>query len=253
MSLSGRAGAKAVLVEADDRGLPFGVVAAKIRPPAPRPGRLENGARQPAASGPVRPGGLGRRARRVRQDHAARPMGRRATIARFAWVSLDRRDNDPVVLLAARRGGDQRDRAGRPTRRSTRSPPPGASIWSTGPPRVAAMVAAADECVLVLDDAHDGDRKRLRRGAGAPGRPRPGRLDSSSLSSRVESALVTKLRSADAQLLEIGANGPRAHAPRGRAAPTQRRRTPLGRGASPTLIEQDRGLGRPRSIWRRCR
>ena len=68
MSLSGRAGAKTVLVEADDAALPFGVVAAKIRPPLPRPGAVSRTAlvnrlragRSARAVSVVAPGGYGK-------------------------------------------------------------------------------------------------------------------------------------------------------------------------------------------------
>jgi hypothetical protein len=59
------------------------------------------GDRAPAVAGGAavrRPGGVCRRPARLRQDHPAGP-GERARRPRVAGVSLDRRDNDPVVLV----------------------------------------------------------------------------------------------------------------------------------------------------------
>ena len=103
MSLSGRAGAKAVLVEADVVELPFGVVAAKIRPPVLRPGVVSRTAlvnrlradRSARVVSVVAPGGYGKTT--LLAQWAARDD------RPFAWISLDRRDNDPVVLLRHRR------------------------------------------------------------------------------------------------------------------------------------------------------
>ncbi len=202
MSLSGRAGAKAVLIEADDRGLPFGVVAAKIRPPILRPGvvsrtalvnRLRAG-RCARAVSVVAPGGYGKTtllAQWATRDD--RP---------FAWISLDRRDNDPVVLLRHVAAAINEIIPVDP-RLLDALAAPGGSIWTTVVPRVAALVAAADDCVLVLDDTHEVREPDSAELLAMLADHVP---DGSSLvlSSRVESVLVTKLRSATT-LLEIGA------------------------------------------------
>ncbi|HEX4526431.1 MAG TPA: hypothetical protein VH108_06780 [Gaiellaceae bacterium] len=202
MSLSGCAGAKAVLVEADDRGLPFGVVAAKISPPVLRPGvvsrtalvnRLRAG-RSARAVSVVAPGGYGKTtllAQWATRDD--RP---------FAWISLDRRDNDPIVLLRHVAAALNEIFVVDP-RLLDALANPGDSIWSTVVPRVAAVVAAAEDCVLVLDDTHEiCERDSAEVLAILAEHVHEG--SALVLSSRVESALVTRLRSGGA-LLEIGA------------------------------------------------
>ena len=96
---SRRAGAKAVLVEADDYALPFEIVTAKIRAPESAPGAISRTAlvnrlradRSPRVISVVAPG-------RLWQDPLLAQWAARDD-RRFAWLSLDRRDNDPVVLL----------------------------------------------------------------------------------------------------------------------------------------------------------
>jgi LuxR family maltose regulon positive regulatory protein len=72
----------------------------------------------------------------------------------FAWLSLDRRDNDPVVLLsyvaeALNGDGSIKD----PVFKALRAP--GGSLWTNGLPRLGAALAAREEpVVLVLDDVH---------------------------------------------------------------------------------------------------
>ncbi len=203
MALSGRAGAKTVLVEADDAALPFGVVAAKIRPPLLRPGAVSRTAlvnrlragRSARAVSVVAPGGYGKTT--LLAQWAARDD------RPFAWVSLDRRDNDPVVLLRHVAAAideivpvDPRllDALGAPND----------SIWTSVLPRVAALVAAADECVLVLDDTHEVQSEDSAEVLAILAEHVP---DGSALvlASRVESKLVTRLRSTST-LLEIGAS-----------------------------------------------
>jgi LuxR family maltose regulon positive regulatory protein len=71
----------------------------------------------------------------------------------FAWVSIDSRDNDPVILLrhiaVAVAGTGPIDPAVLPALRS-----PGRAIWRVGLPRLAAAIAALPRpFVLVLDEA----------------------------------------------------------------------------------------------------
>ncbi len=203
MSISGRAGAKTVLVEADDRAVPFEVVAAKIRPPLRRQGvvsrtalvnRLRAGRASRAVS-VVAPGGYGKTT--LLAQWAERD-GRS-----FAWVSLDRRDNDPVVLLRHVTAAINEITPVEP-RLLAALAGSSASIWTTVLPRVAALVAAADDCVFVLDDTHEVQQQDSSEVLAILAEHVP---DGSALvlSSRAESALVTRLRSAGG-LLEIGAD-----------------------------------------------
>ena len=72
---------------------------------------------------------------------------------RFAWVTLDDRDNDPVVLLRHIAAALAREE---PLERSLvqalRSPTP--TIWAAAVPRLAAELAARGPNVVVLDDAN---------------------------------------------------------------------------------------------------
>jgi LuxR family maltose regulon positive regulatory protein len=72
---------------------------------------------------------------------------------RFAWVTIDDRDNDPVVLLRHIAAALAREE---PLERSVvdalRSPRP--TIWAAAVPRLAAELAARGPIVLVLDDAN---------------------------------------------------------------------------------------------------
>jgi LuxR family transcriptional regulator, maltose regulon positive regulatory protein len=70
---------------------------------------------------------------------------------RFSWVSIDDRDNDPVVLLRHIAAALDRDKPLEPrVIASLRSPGP--SIWTSAVPRIAAALAARGPLVLVLDD-----------------------------------------------------------------------------------------------------
>ena len=73
----------------------------------------------------------------------------------FAWVSLDHRDNDPVVLLtyvAEALNADSMLDPGVLTALTG----PGDSLWAHGLPRlVSALAARAEPLVLVLDDVHE--------------------------------------------------------------------------------------------------
>jgi LuxR family maltose regulon positive regulatory protein len=72
---------------------------------------------------------------------------------RFAWVTVDDRDNDPVVLLRHIAAALAREE---PLEHSVvealRSPRP--TIWASAVPRLAAELAARSPIVLVLDDAN---------------------------------------------------------------------------------------------------
>ncbi|HET7555200.1 MAG TPA: LuxR C-terminal-related transcriptional regulator [Gaiellaceae bacterium] len=72
---------------------------------------------------------------------------------RFAWVTVDDRDNDPVVLLRHIAAALAREE---PLEQSVvdalRSPRP--TIWAAAVPRLAAELAARSPIVLVLDDAN---------------------------------------------------------------------------------------------------
>lgn len=193
---------KAVLVEADDPELPFGVVAAKIRPPILRPGVVSRtalvnrlrAARDARVVSVVAPGGYGKTI--LLAQWAARDD------RSFAWVSLDRRDNDPVVLLRHIAAALDEIVPVDP-RLLAALASPGVSIWTTVVPRIAALIAAAEDCVLVLDDTHEVHERDSAEVLGILAEHVP---EGSALviSSRVESSLVTRLRSR-APLLEIGA------------------------------------------------
>ena len=202
MSLSGRAGAKTVLVEADDAALPFGVVSAKVRPPLPRPGVVS----RTALVNRLRAG----RSSRVVSVVAPAGYGKTTLLAQwavrddrpFAWVSVDRRDNDPVVSLRHVAAAINEIIPVDPRLLDSLAAPNG-SLWTSVLPRVAALVAAADDCVLVLDDTHEVQSEDSAEVLSILAEHVP---DGSAfvLSSRVESVLVTRLRSTST-LLEIGA------------------------------------------------
>src|SRR5262249_41975020 len=70
---------------------------------------------------------------------------------RFAWVTVDERDNDPVVLLRHTAAALAREE---PLHKSLvdalKAPRP--TIWAAAVPRLAAELAARAPLVLVLDD-----------------------------------------------------------------------------------------------------
>ena len=148
-----RAGARAVLVEPVADALPFDVVQSKLCPPAAPPGAvsrtaLVNRLRADLAAravSVVAPGGYGKTT--LLAQWAARDD------RQFAWITLDRRDNDPIVLLqhlaAAVNGLAPID--GRALKALASAKP---SYWTTVVPRIASALAAADRCVLVVEDAH---------------------------------------------------------------------------------------------------
>jgi LuxR family maltose regulon positive regulatory protein len=71
----------------------------------------------------------------------------------FAWVSIDERDNDPLVLLRHLAAAFDRlkplDAAA-----LDKLAEPGASVWPAAVPRLAVAVSVAGPFVAVLDDAH---------------------------------------------------------------------------------------------------
>jgi LuxR family transcriptional regulator, maltose regulon positive regulatory protein len=72
----------------------------------------------------------------------------------FAWVSLDRRDNDPVVLLTYIAEALNADASVDPSIFKALVTP-GDSVWASGLPRLGAAFAGRREpVVLVLDDVH---------------------------------------------------------------------------------------------------
>ena len=147
------AGAIAVLVEPAADALPFDVAASKIQPPAASAGAVSRTAlvnRLRAGLGAravfvVAPAGYGKTT--LLAQWAARDD------RRFSWIALDRRDNDPVVLLrhlaAALNAFAPLDAR---SLNALASPKP--QIWNTIVPRLAAAVAATEKHVLVFDDAH---------------------------------------------------------------------------------------------------
>ncbi len=134
-------------------GLPFDVLEAKLRVPSARPGTVSRTAlvnRLRANSSltivtVTAPAGYGKTT--LLAQWAARDD------RPIAWVSVDERDDDPVVLLrhvaAALRGLAPLDE-------SVLEPltTPGRSIWTSLLPRLGAALADLDAFVLVLDDAH---------------------------------------------------------------------------------------------------
>jgi LuxR family transcriptional regulator, maltose regulon positive regulatory protein len=72
----------------------------------------------------------------------------------FAWVSLDHRDNDPVVLLSYIAEALNSDGSIAPSV-FRKLIAPGDSLWSSGLPRLgAALASRAQPVVVVLDDVH---------------------------------------------------------------------------------------------------
>jgi LuxR family maltose regulon positive regulatory protein len=70
---------------------------------------------------------------------------------RFAWVTLDKRDNDPVVLLQHIAAALERDEPVEP-RVLDALEKPGPSIWTRALPRLAGELSVRGPLVLVLDD-----------------------------------------------------------------------------------------------------
>jgi LuxR family transcriptional regulator, maltose regulon positive regulatory protein len=132
----------------------FEVLRSKLDPPVPRPGLIDRArivdglsrARSGRFVSVVAPPGYGKTTV-LGQWSAKDPRP-------FAWVSLDRRDNDPVVLLTyiaeALNAADTVDPS-----IFKALVIPGESVWAHGLPRLGeAFAARAEPLVLVLDDVH---------------------------------------------------------------------------------------------------
>ena len=129
----------------------FGCLWAKVRTPAPRPGSITRtafvnrlrSARSASLVAVVAPAGYGKTTALAQwANRDERP---------FAWVTLDERDDDPIVLLrhvaAALDGCSTLAPA---VVRALRSP--GGSVWTSAFPKLASALAAIESpCVLVLD------------------------------------------------------------------------------------------------------
>src|SRR5947199_7171773 len=130
---------------------PFDVLESKVQVPALRPGtvsrtalvnRLRATTTVPVTT-VVAPAGYGKTTLLSQwADRDSRP---------FAWVTLDDRDNDPVVLLrhiaaALMRDQPLDDRLAEALRRAP------AALWSKAVPRLAAELSARSPIVPVLDD-----------------------------------------------------------------------------------------------------
>ena len=120
---------------------------------------------------------------------------------RFAWVSLDRRDNDPVVLLSYLAEALSRGAGVDPAALEGLT---AASLWTRALPRLGVALASLPEpFVLVLDDVHElEDPECLDALAAVLGQvPQGSQLV---LCGRTEARLgLAKLR-ADGELLELG-------------------------------------------------
>jgi LuxR family maltose regulon positive regulatory protein len=132
----------------------FEILRSKLDPPVSRPGLVERTrlvdslarARDRRFVSVVAPPGYGKTTL-LAQWAAHDPRT-------FAWVSLDRRDNDPVVLLTYVAEALNGDGSIGPAvfKALVR---PGDSVWAHGLPRLGAAFAAREEpLVLVLDDVH---------------------------------------------------------------------------------------------------
>jgi LuxR family maltose regulon positive regulatory protein len=126
----------------------------KLDPPIPRPGLVErkrlvdslSRARSGRFVSIVAPPGYGKTT--VLGQWAARDA------RSFAWLSLDSRDNDPVVLLTYIAEALNDDGSIDPSIFKALATP-GDSVWASGLPRLGAAFAAREEpLVLVLDDVH---------------------------------------------------------------------------------------------------
>ena len=176
---------------------------AKLDVPPPRPGLVErtrlvgrlSRERNGRVVSVVAPPGYGKTT--VLAQWAARDR------RQFAWVSLDHRDNDPVVFLTyvaeALNAGSTVDPA---VFKGLSGP--GDSLWARGLPRlVSALAARPEPLVLVLDDVHELENHECLDALAALllHVPRGSQLV---LSGRAEARLgLPKLR-ADGELLELG-------------------------------------------------
>ena len=122
---------------------------------------------------------------------------------KFAWVSLDHRDNDPAVLLTYVAEALNADGTVEPAVFKALTGA-GDSLWAKGLPRLGSALAARhDPLVLVLDDVHELENHHCLDALLAllPHVPQGSQLV---LSGRTEARLgLAKLR-ADGELLELG-------------------------------------------------
>lgn len=135
----------------------FEILRSKLDPPIPRPGLVErrrlvdrlSRTRSGRFVSVVAPPGYGKTT--VLGQWAAKD------VRPFAWVSLDRRDNDPVVLLTYIAEALNADGSVDPAVFKALTTP-GDSVWANGLPRLGATLAEREEpVVLVLDDVHELD------------------------------------------------------------------------------------------------
>jgi LuxR family maltose regulon positive regulatory protein len=132
----------------------FEPIATKLQPPRPRRGvvqrtrlveRLERSGESRFVS-VVAPAGYGKTT--VLGQWAARDA------RPFAWLSLDHRDNDPVVLLSYL--GEALNAGEALAPRVLEALHDTSSVWSSGLPQLGAALAAREQpVVLVLDDVHE--------------------------------------------------------------------------------------------------
>jgi len=128
----------------------------------------------------------------------------RADPRTFAWVSLDARDNDPVVLLTYIAEALSGDGSIGPVVFKALAAP-GDSLWASGLPRLSAALARRrDPIVLVLDDVHVLEERRCLEAlvALAAHVPVGSQLV---LSGRIEPRLGLASRRAGGELLEVDA------------------------------------------------
>jgi LuxR family maltose regulon positive regulatory protein len=181
----------------------FELLRAKLDVPPPRPGLVERSGLVDRLS----------RARDGRFVSIVAPPGYGKTTAlgqwaardgrQFAWVSLDHRDNDPVVLLTYVAEALDADGSVEPAVFKALTAA-GDSLWTTALPRLGAALASRREpVVLVLDDVHELENHDCLDALVAllPHVPRGSQLV---LSGRTGARLgLPKLR-ADGELLELG-------------------------------------------------
>jgi LuxR family transcriptional regulator, maltose regulon positive regulatory protein len=132
---------------------PFDFLESRIQVPALRPGTVSRAglvnrlraARGASVATVVAPAGYGKTT--VLAQWAARDE------RRFAWVSVDDRDNEPVVLLRHVAAALAREESlPQPLVEALRAPK--SNVWTAAVPRLAAELAARAPLVLVLDDVN---------------------------------------------------------------------------------------------------
>jgi LuxR family maltose regulon positive regulatory protein len=145
-------GAKAApKLELAARAPPFEFLESRIHVPTPRAGSVSRtalvnklrAARSIPVATVIAPAGYGKTT--LLSQWAARDS------RPFAWVSIDDRDNDPVILLRHIAAALAREEP-LPQRLLAALRSPGPSIWTAAVPRLAALLHARGPRVLVLDD-----------------------------------------------------------------------------------------------------